>query len=193
MDLACLYLMYLEITPEEIITFEVGKRTAESTFQIKNNAKGKVLFKIKASCQKAFSISPTEGSLLSEEKALVKIIYEYSEETVDLIHKFLVVAVPFSDQLDFSKRSQEYKIIGKINKNTVEKSIHKPSADEEKTVILQQIAKLQKEIGKTQEKIEKSKTIDYLTKEELDDFDIKYLILYFIIGFLTGLMVNFSN
>ena len=189
---------YLELSPQESIRFRVESKAggADACLKVRNRDRKKIAFKIKASNNKCFKMSIVQGILNPQECVDVTISYDYSRNNADSVHKFLIIAVPIDrenlEHVDWIKNAQEYKLTASIEVDLI-KYQSRDKSENLKDEIMLEIKKLQSEIEHTKEKIKESKIVNYLTHEEIDTFDRNYLLAFFLVGFLIGVIVYFSN
>ena len=144
-------------------------------------------FKVKSSSTTCFNINPAQAIIHPKDIILVAVLYDYSEISAKLLHKFLVISVLIDEDaknIDWNKKPQDHKIMAKIN---VIKTSQQMDNEEEKEQIIAQIEKYKTDIGKNKGKIVNSKKLDYLTNKKIGKFGLGHLFYFFSVGFILGL------
>jgi MSP (Major sperm protein) domain len=180
----------LQLTPKAVLNFDVypNTKTTASRLILKNISNTDLAVKIKASHSKAFYINPNEAFIKVSGTLEVLFSYEFSEDTVNSVHKFLVVAVPYnknhSDPIDWNYKAQEFKLNARFH------IIHENNNlnGNEKDILINDIKILKAKIQKTKVSIIQSTQIDYLTHQKPTVFGKTQLFIFFSSGILISLI-----
>ena len=87
----------IELDPKELLVFEITSKceSAKTGLILYNRSEKDVIFKVKPSNAKSFIISPMSSIVKAKQNLRILFTYEYSQNTINLIHKFLIILTPF--------------------------------------------------------------------------------------------------